>query len=214
MSLRIVTANTAWQMRGDADYIAHLCAGHDVVLLQEAKDTHVAKVAPEGWTALQDTTDQAHMGTAMLVRNEVARVDGWRLTLGAKPILRTGKRVRMLTRYILEAHVVELAGNDPHHPISAHFPPHRFSPLQIPFRYRLRKVIKRHPHSTTGTDANQPLIRVARRLRVKSMGEGIVGLLFGPGVKASGKVVSRWGIDHKVTDHPSIAAVVVSVRKA
>lgn len=215
MSLRYVTANLCFTMGGDAEYIAHLCENADVVLVQEAKNVHLAKVAPEGWTALQDTTDEAHMGTGILVRDAAAEVGHHGAVLGVKPFLRTGKRVKMLTRYIYFAHLTEKAARDEVQAVSAHFPPFRFSPLQIPFRAALGNVLDRHPHSVTGTDANQPIGNVAKKLGLTAQGRGIVGLLFGAGVKASGLNVSSWGIAHKVTDHPSVAAVgtYVEVRK-
>jgi hypothetical protein len=212
MSLRIVTANTAWQMRGDADYIAHLCDKYDVVLIQEAKDTHLAKVAPEGWTVLQDTTDKAHMGSAILVRDSAARVVKHELLLGVRPFLPTGKRVRMLTRYLNAAHLEEVETGDPHFVMTAHDAPGRFSLLQIPFWRRVKKAIAGHGHTTIGTDANAPVTRVAKRLGLTPHAQGIVGLMTGSGVKVANVDISSWGIKHKVTDHPSVGAVVTSVK--
>lgn len=214
MSLRTVTANLCFTMGGDADYLTHLCEDADVVDVQEAKNVHLAKVAPSGFTGLQDTTDAAHMGTGILVRDATVEVKQHGVTLGVKPFLRTGKRVKMLTRYIYSAHLVEKATGEGHHAVSAHFPPSRFSPLQIPYRRALAGVLHGHPRSVVGTDANQPITRVAGKLGLKSYGRGIVGLLWGKGVKVSHGDVSRWGVEHKVTDHPSVAGTVTVVDRA
>lgn len=216
MTLRITTANTDWAKRGDAEYIAHLCSKSDVVLVQEAKDTDLAAVAPKGWTALQDKTDLAHMGTGILVRNAAAQVGRHGLTLGVNPFLKTGKRVKMLARHIYFAHLAEHGTGDPHFVVSAHFPPHRFSLLQPLYRSRLAALVKGHPHTTIGTDANQPIEHVAKALGFEAYGRGIIGLLAGPGVRVSHMEISSWGIGHDLTDHPSVTAVCesVTVRKS
>lgn len=211
MPLRIATANLDFNLPGDAEYIAHLCDTSDVVLVQEAKNVRLVKVAPVGFTALQDTTDQAHMGTGILVRNAKVEVGRHGATLGVKPILRTGRRVKMLARYIYSAHLTDKTTNEGFLAVSAHFPPRRFLPLQRPFRNALAGVLKGHAHSVTGTDANQPITNVAKKLGLTAKGQGIVGLLGGKGVTVSKMHVAMWGVQHKVTDHPSVAAEVASV---
>jgi hypothetical protein len=211
MPLRIATANLDFNLPGDADYIAHLCETSDVVLVQEAKNVRLAKVAPVGFTALQDTTDQAHMGTGILVRDAKVEVGRHGATLGVKPILRTGRRVKMLARHIYSAHLTDKTTHEGFLAVSAHFPPRRFLPLQRPFRNALAGVLHGHAHSVTGTDANQPIGNVAKALGLSAKGQGIVGLLGGKGVTVSKTHVAMWGVQHKVTDHPSVAAEVSSV---
>lgn len=205
MTIRVVTANTDFAKRRDPSYLLKLIEdGADVILTQESKDTDLEKVAPVGWTVLQDTRDAAHMGTGILVRDASAKIVDHELHLGCRPFI--GKRrIRMLSRYINTARL-ELTRGGHLFVVSAHFPPKRFSPLQPVFAFRLKRIVRKHPHAVVGTDANQPIGFVAMRLGFRAHGKGIVGLLTAPGVKVAELRIRYWGIRNDLTDHPSVEA--------
>lgn len=211
MSPRWTTANLDFVRGHTADYLAHLCETADVLLVQEAKDVVLADVLPAGWVALQDTTSPATMGSAICYR--IATVRGPKaphLIEGSSPFWQ-GRRVGMLTRYIACAHLQDRATKEWRFAISAHLPPLRFAFLQPGMTRRLRRLLKgttpghwAHAHAVVGLDANQPLTRLADRLGMREYGKGIVGLLVGPGLRIEAGEVDPWGIDHDVTDHPSV----------
>ena len=213
--LRWTTANLDFVRAHDADYLAHLCESADVLLVQEAKDVRLADVLPEGWTALQDTTDEAHMGSAIAYRNETvsAGKNALRLTLGATPFWQ-GKRVQMLTRYIATAHLRDRATGEWRYAVAAHLPPRRFRFLQPGMTRQLREVAKDHPHAVIGVDANQPLGRLGKALGLRSFGEGIVGILVGTNLRTGSPLVDTWGVDHSVTDHPAVTIRAIQRSKA
>lgn len=208
MSIRIVAGNTDWAKRGDGKYLAHLAQTCDVIATQESKDTDlhaVAKTLPRGpWTAIQDTSDDAHKGSGLLVRDAAAKVVNRTWHLGVNPYLR-GRRIKMLARYIL---AVELhtADGSTLYVLDAHNAPTRFSPLQIPYRRRLKALAGQHHRTVVATDANQSLTVLAKYLGMKPHGRGIVGLITGSRVKVTSVAVSEWGIRNGYTDHPSVAA--------
>jgi hypothetical protein len=208
MSLRFKAANMDFVRGHDRAYLAHLCEGADVLLVQEAKDVTLADVLPDGWVALQDTTSPATMGSAIAYRRETvwAGSDPLHLVEGSSPFW-LGRRVGMLTRYIATAHLQERATGEWRFAVAAHMPPLRFKFLQPGMTRRLRKVLKGHPHAVVGIDANQPLTRLADRLHMRSYGKGIVGLLFGSGLQVSGGAIDHYGERHGYTDHPSVSAV-------
>ena len=212
MSLTFISANLDFQLGHDAEYLAHLCADTDVVLVQEAKDVDLAKVAPDGWAALQDTTSAATMGTAILYREATVEARHFRLRLGTLPQLGS-RRVKMLPRYIASAHLIERANHRWHYGVSAHLPPARYAFLQPLMALRLKAIVLGHPNAVIGTDANQPLDELAKFLGLQAFGHGIVGLIFGKGLTVTERHIDRWGKQHGVTDHPSVSAVVTH-RKA
>lgn len=211
MSLRFVSANLDFQLGHDAEYLAHLCADADVLLVQEAK-LDLAHVIPDGWAALQDTTSPAKMGSAILYRVATVEARDFRLRLGTLPQLGS-RRVKMLPRYIASAHLIERANHHWHFGVSAHLPPARYAFLQPVMALRLKAIVMGHPNAVIGTDANQPLEQLAKFLGLQAFGHGIVGLIFGKGLTVTERHVDRWGKQHGVTDHPSVSAVVTH-RKA
>lgn len=214
MSLRIASANIDFALHGDPRYLAWVCERADVLLLQEAKNVRLADVLPDGWISLQDTSGatqaerEAHMGAAIAVKDETVAVDSHHLTLGAKPYLpgSVARRVGMLPRHIAVASITERATGRPTTPISAHFPPPRFSALQPGFEKRLRAIAARHRSVVIGTDANQPVAELADRMGLHCAGRGIVGLLSTETLH--GEQVRPWGIRQHVTDHPAVLATV------
>lgn len=210
MALRAKSANLDFALGGDKAYLAWLCEDADVLLVQEAKDRVLANILPDGWTSLQDTTDESTMGAAIAVRDAAVKVHNHGLTLGAKPII-GGKRIGMLPRYIAWAELEEIASGEGGLFISAHFPPWRFRALQPGYEKRLRYLIRQHSAVVMGTDANQPVDRLAKRLGLHWVGRGIVGLLSSQDLR--NPKVRRWGIEHHATDHPSVSATVSLPRK-
>lgn len=212
-SLRWTTANLDFGLGHDADYLAHLAVLSDVILVQEAKNVHLADVLPKGWRALQDTTSAATMGSAICYRVEAVRAGSSALTLveGSKPFWQ-GKRVGMLTRYMATAHLQDRETGEWFYAVAAHLPPARFKFLQPGMTRRLRKVLKGHPHAVAGLDANQPLTHLAAKLDLDCYGKGIVGLLVGKGLRVAVGAVDHWGIQHNATDHPAVT--IRTVRKA
>lgn len=208
MSLRFASANLDFALRGDPRYLAWVCQRADVLLLQEAKNVRLSDVLPDGWISLQDTTDAATMGAAIAVKDETVAVDSHHLALGAKPYLPgpVARRVGMLPRHIAVASITERATGRPTTPISAHFPPPRFSALQPGFEKRLRAIAARHRSVVIGTDANQPVAELADRMGLHCAGRGIVGLLSTETLH--GEQVRPWGIRQHVTDHPAVLATI------
>lgn len=210
MSLRFTSANLDFVRGHDAEYLAHLCADADVLLVQEAKDIVLADVLPEGWRALQDVTSEATRGSAICYREATVIAGRLDLTLGARPSI-AGRRVRMLTRSIASAHLWERTEQGRgawYFGVAGHFPPKRFGVLQPGMARRLRRRIKGHPYAVIGLDANQPLDRLAKWLGLSSYGVGIVGLIYGRRLRVTETHADRWGIEHNYTDHPSICATV------
>jgi hypothetical protein len=212
MSLRFTTANIDFGLGHDADYLAHLCADADVLLVQEAKTVTLADALPDGWTALQDTRDEGRMGSAICYRNATVEAGPLRLRLGILPRLGR-RRFKMLPRYIASAHLMEREGHAWYYATSAHLAPARYRLLQPLMVRRLRRLARRHPFMVLGTDANQPLWRLAKTLRLDHYGAGIVGIIPGRGVAVSWNEVDHWGEQHKLTDHPSVT-VTAHHRKA
>jgi hypothetical protein len=198
--LRWTTANLDFVRGHDADYLAHLCEGRDVLLVQEAKDIRLADILPVGWVALQDTTSPDTMGSAICYRRETVRVG----TAGLKLHYGSPATKGMLERWIATAPLCDRATKEWRFAVAAHLPPQRFSFLQPGMTKRLRHVVKDHPHAVVGLDANQPLTKLADRLHMRSYGQGIVGLLVGSGLRATTVDIDHWGIQHNATDHPSV----------
>ena len=212
MSLRFVTANMDFGLGHDAEYLAHLCVDADVVLVQEAKNVRLATALPGGWAALQDSTSPATMGSAICYRLATVEARHFRLRLGTLPRLGS-RRVKMLARYIATAHLIERKTGNWHFGVSCHFAPDRYAFLQPVMAARLKAIALRHRFAVIGTDANQPLDRLAKFLGLQGFGSGIVGLIFGKGLTVTERHIDRWGKQHNATDHPSVSAVVTH-RKA
>ncbi|MGZ4560030.1 MAG: N-acetylmuramoyl-L-alanine amidase [Mycobacteriaceae bacterium] len=208
--MRVTSANLDFALGNDREYIAWLCQDADVLLVQEAKDRVLANLLSEGWTSLQDTSDGAHMGTAIAVRDATVEVTDHGLALGAKPLI-GGKHVGMLTRYIAWAELTERATGESGRFISPHFPPGRFRVLQPGYEKNLRALMYGRRDIVIGTDANQPIDQLAKRLGFEWVGRGIVGVLSGRDL--TGRKIRTWGIHHHATDHPSVSALVHLHRK-
>lgn len=213
MSLTFVSANTDFARRGDPRYLERMCDewGADVLLLQEAKDTHLASALPKGFRSLQDCTGAtkaerlARMGAAIAFREDTVDLVSSHLVLGARPFIQSA-RIGMLTREIAIAQLRERATDAVATGISAHFPPPRFAPLQPGYEKRLREVVARHAHVVLGTDANQDVHRLADRLGLDVEGRGIVGLL--TDLTYTGERIRPWGVAEGVTDHPAVQITV------
>jgi hypothetical protein len=194
-----------WAKGGDKAYIEWLCRGADVLLIQEAKDFRLARLLPDGWEALQDTRGEAEMGSAIAVRTATVEVRGFHLALGARPFINS-RRVGLLPRYMAVGHLTWRPTGEHFTGISGHFPPGRFRPLQPGFEKALARVIGNHKNPVVGTDANQSVNALALRLGLHRTASGIVGLLSGP--RMSDGRVRMWGMRHRLTDHPSVSAIV------
>ena len=201
--IRVVSANMDFAARHDRDYLALLCENADVLLLQEAKTFRLADLLPEGWVALQDTTDPGRMGSCIAYRAAAFKAaTPLRLSVGARPFV-LGRRIGMLTRWIAEAHLIDTEGR-PWHAVSAHLPPKRFAALQPGMARRLRRAVRGRPWAVVGTDANQPIDDLADLLGMKAYGVGIVGILAGPRLTAVRESRDRRGLAEGWTDHPAI----------
>lgn len=217
-NLRWTTANLDFVRGHDREYLAHLCADADVLLVQEAKTVHLADVLPEGWGALQDTSSEARMGSAICYRKATVSAAPLMLRLGSLPTLGLF-RARMLTRYIACAHLFNKhagPGEQSHYfAVSAHFPPERYRVLQPLMERRLKRVLSHHQNAVVGLDANQPVDQLAKRLGLGEFSHGIVGLIVGPNVvmPATSQHIDHWGKQHGYTDHPSISATVTHKEK-
>lgn len=212
MSLRFTVANLDFGLGHDADYLAHLCENADVLLVQEAKNVWLSESLPAGWTALQDTSSSARMGSAICYRNAAVSAGPLQLRLGTLPTF-DGRRFRMQTRYIASAHLLAKDGTGWYFGTSAHLAPQRYAVLQPLMVRRLRRLAKRHPYMVLGTDANMPLTRLAAALGLNHYGAGIVGIIPGPKVAITWNEADHWGERNHVTDHPAIT-VTARHRKA
>lgn len=198
--LVVTSANTCWSMGHNRAYVRYLCEFSDVVLIQEAKDFDLKDAVPNGWQALQDTSDPGRKGACIAVGPGVKVIDHG-IVLGAVPVV-LGRRVRMLVRWIYWAKVEK---NGRHYfVVSAHLPPARFKALWRGYERNLRAVIEGHSHTVVGTDANQSISTLARAEKLHAHGTGIVGLLTAEDLHVGANKISHYGIRHHLTDHPSV----------
>jgi hypothetical protein len=184
---------------GNADYLAHLCSGADVLCLQEVKDFSVADRLPAGWAACQDTSSDAKAGAAVAYRTSSVDCLSWWIVKGCDAPAGGG----MLPRWIV---VADLDHDDRSvTAISAHAPPPRYSELQPGFNAAVSTIVGAEPSPVVGADANLDIDKFARAL--------------GPGMVAYGKqsgicVVTAlpvtdveqdpWGEHEGFTDHPAV----------
>ena len=85
----MVTANLDFYSGDNRQYLAHLCADSDLVLVQEAKDLDLGELIPDGWRALQDTSSDAKAGSGILVSHAIS-VERWWLRRAVAPLLAVG----------------------------------------------------------------------------------------------------------------------------
>lgn len=215
----VVTANLDFRRGGDGDYLEWLCeraadprgprdhGPADVLLLQEAKDLHLDRLLPKGWTALQDRTDAGTAGSAIAVRDEAIDVRDFHLVPGVQPFL-AGRRVRMEPRHIAVGHLTHRATGTPFAGVSTHLAPPRFKALQDPHERNLRRVVHHHRNVIVGVDGNQPHERLADAIGLDSYGRprSIIALL--TDLQVTGLEVRDWGEDQSHTDHPAAAGTV------
>lgn len=204
MSLRITTANIDFAVGGDKRYLAHLCEGADVLLLQEAKNVNLRAALPDGWVSLQDDASEATRGSCIAYREATVARRWHGFSIGARPWI-AARRIGMLERWIARAGLTEIATGRKFTAISAHFPPARFRVLQPGMGRNLKRVVTKQQRKwpvVIGTDANQPIGGLAHALGLEAFGRGIVGLLT-DGSWTNGNV-APWGIQRGLTDHPSV----------
>lgn len=183
-------------------YVAHLCDGADVLLLQEAKDFRLADLVPTGWRALQDTSSEAKAGSAIAVADGITVGDWW-LAKGCDPPPDGG----MLTRWLCCAELA--ADSQDMTAISAHAPPPRYGELQPAFNRNLAKVVKGYPDAVVGADANQDIDKFAKALgpSMRAVGKRS-GICLVSALPMADVVLDNWGQDKGMTDHPAVGATV------
>ncbi|KAB2809293.1 hypothetical protein F9L07_19835 [Pimelobacter simplex] len=216
-------ANTDYAAGRDAEHIAHLAGGLDVIGMVECKNLALARLAPEGFTAHQWTAkrrrpgrrrprDAAKAGCGIVLRDATLRPrQGAELELkiGVRPVLGR-RRVRMLTRYIACLAVEHVVTGEPFYLVVVHFPPERFERLWPRVVRRVRRIAARHPNVVIMTDANMPAAALVDLLDLAELtyyGEEVMAVLWNRH-QLDPKVVQtdRWGRRHRATGHPTVVA--------
>lgn len=201
--LRVMTANLNWARGRDKNQLRHLTDSADILLLQEANDVDLDRLLPRGWKSNQNMRSSGTMGSAIAwnaskLGNNIGRSG---LAFGATQS--SGGR-NLNTRYLsyldtnLNGQQVRL--------ISGHFPLNRLG-SKSQFEDNLREVIQGRPKGSEwlfGTDANQSVSALARRLNGIASASGIIGQIRSKGLRAGGMFVDRWGEGAGVTDHPYV----------
>lgn len=204
MSLRFAFANMDFVHGGDRSLLAILLANADAVLLCEAKDHDLLTMVPSGWQVIQNMTDAATAGSAILVRAGAAVINDQVWTLGAKPII-GGQRVGMLPRWICHADLTETATGSPVRVVAGHWPPGRFKALQPGYTAAMRAVCAAAKPVVLGADVNQPFAKVGDALGLEAFGEGIVGLFADTNVLVTDVKTPRLA----GSDHPVVTATML-----
>lgn len=200
----MVTANLDFYSGDNRQYLAHLCADSDLVLVQEAKDLDLGELIPDGWRALQDTSSDAKAGSGILVSHAIS-VERWWLQKGCGAPAGGG----MLPRYLCCAEVTH-ESEQRLVPIAAHAPPPRYSGLQPEFADSVAAVVADYPQTAlVGADANQDIDAWAREL-----GSGMVAVGKQSGICLVSRMplgdveLDSWGENQGMTDHPAVWATV------
>lgn len=234
--LRLVAANMDFATGKHADklhlrHLLALLAGHVtcvVVGMQEAKNlrtgsARLARVAKRALHAVkrplvrsrglhvhQDTRSPSRAGSAFVSLGINVRNVHW-ILLGRFP----ATLARWIARGMVtvNGHRIVL--------LTAHFPPKRSGKRAQERALRRFKRVTDGIHraglqwAATG-DFNMPIHRVARRVHGKAYGDGhngITGIVTSKRVHVTGHGVDRFGIRHKLTDHPCPWVDIVGVRK-
>lgn len=218
--IRVCSAPGSWAIHHDAEYTRHLLTTPQgeqeripsLVMTTEAKDYDAKKVLAsfpasirKDWTAYQNTRNSGTMGIAAFVHRSVTVLD-WGLTLGVRPFI-LGRRVKMEVRYPLWMHL--RYGGYSYFPIGCHNPPTRFKALQKPYLNHVHALAVGHPHVIPMGDWNRPYQSAKRYLDLDwAAGHDIVGIMGRHATRGSDWATSRWGVQHKVTDHPAESVTV------
>ena len=199
-----MTANLDFHSGDNRQYLAHLCADSDLVLVQEAKDLDLGELVPDGWQALQDRSSDAKAGAGILLDTTSVAVDRWWMVKGCDAPAGGG----MLPRWLCCAEVTHESGELV--PISAHAPPPRYSGLQPGFADAVARVVADYPQTAlVGADANQDIDQWAREL-----GSGMVAVGKQSGICLVSRMplgdveLDSWGENQGMTDHPAVWATV------
>lgn len=198
----MVTANLDFHSGSNRDYLAHLTADADLLLLQEAKDITVADLLPSGWESYQDTSSDAKAGSCIAVRSGALTVDRAWLVKGCDAPPDNG----MLPRWIACADVISDDG-DSFTAISAHAPPPRYSGLVPGFNAQLAIVCDSNPRPLVGADANQDIDAFARALGngMRAVGKQS-GICLVTADQLEAVLVDHWAEKHGASDHPCVWA--------
>ena len=196
----MVTANLDFYSGHNADYLAHLAADADVLMLQEVKDILVADLVPDGWKACQDTTSDAKAGASVAYRADTIALDGWWLVKGCDAPDGGG----MLPRWIMCADLTHEAG-DVFTAISAHAPPPRYSELQPEFNAQVAYVVADSRAPVVGADANMDIDKFAKALGPDMTAYGKQsGICLVTALPLSDVEQDHYGENAGWTDHPAV----------
>lgn len=220
LGLPICSAPGSFAIHRDAAYTKHLLTTAPtaytevpkVVLATEAKDYDAKRVVAgfdrdlrEEWTAYQVTRTEATQGIAAFVHKSVHVLD-WGITLGARPYI-AGRRIKMLVRYPMWLHV-RYHGQS-YFLVGCHSPKVVFKPLQKPYLEHVHTLIAGHPNAVVAGDWNNDYQKVKHQLGLYwAYGDGIIGIMGRKHTQQGHRVVSKWGIQHKMADHPAIYTTV------
>jgi hypothetical protein len=188
---------------GNSKYLAHLCDGADVVMVQEAKDFRLADALPDGWYALQDSSSEAKAGSAIAVASGV-NVERWWMVRACDAPADGGMLPRWLCCAELSTDGEDIVA------ISAHAPPPRYSELTPGFNAQVAKVVSQYPNrSVVGADANQDIDQFARALgsSMRAVGKQS-GICLVSALPMSDVLLDGWGESQNMTDHPAVGATV------
>jgi len=173
----------------------------DVMLLQEAKNSNIAKDAGKGLGAYQNNATEGHAGSAIVWDENEAKAGARGTRLGVDP----PKGVGMLNRYITYTDV-KIEGRSVRM-ISAHRPPKRFAEQWPAFDRALAAFVKSTKGPViVGMDANERTpegLERATGLKWHSPGpKSIDGFLVSPGIEVSNiRRLAKGVSDH----HPVVA---------
>ena len=200
MTARLLVVNADFNAGHNNDLIDQCCEWCDVLALVEAKDFILADLLPKGWRSLQATSDDAHKGSCLAVREEKVIVKESYLVHGCNEPKGGG----MLKRYIACAEL-QIDGWQMV-AMAAHYPPGRYQDECGPEMTNSLQAAWAHNktrHPTLGCDANMPIKDMAKKLsNAKGYGVEVMGWCVNDNIKVS-DTTKRGGVETEGwSDHP------------